>query len=115
MKFPSNREPTLPLNPGKEPLDDPTPLVTAQLPAVLRRLANAIGSVRRDHLGALLAQRCVQFVAVLRAIANQILRPRLDHVEVERQLDQRDFAVIGGVRGDRERQSVTIAICRSHR
>ena len=109
MLFPSNQEPTLPLNPGKEPLDDPTPLVAAQPPAVLRRLANAIGSVRRDHLGALLAQLCIQFVAVVRASANQTLHLRLDHVEVERQLDQRDLVVIGRMRRDRARQAVPIA------
>ena len=113
MIFPSNQEPTLPLNPGKEPLDDPTPLVAAQPPTVLRRLANAIGSVRCDHLGALLAQLCIQFVAVVRASANQTLQLRLDHLEVERQLDQRDFVVSGRMRRDRAQRAVPIADRRS--
>ena len=98
----------LPLNPGEESLDDPTPLVTTQPRTVLSRLANAIGSVRCDYLVVMLATLCIQFVAVVRAIANQIFQSRLDHVEVERQLDQRDLVVIGPMRRDRERQAVTV-------
>ena len=47
----------------------------------------------------------------LRKIADQILRLGLDHVEVEAQLYQPNFVVIGGMRADRERQSMTIHDC----
>jgi hypothetical protein len=106
--LPANQEPTLPLNPCKEALDDPPPLVAAQAPSVLGLALGAVGFVRSDHLGALLAQLCVQRIAVVRAISDQILGPRLDHVEVEGELHQRDFVVIRRMRGDRQRQSVTI-------
>jgi hypothetical protein len=46
------------------------------------RLA-AVGTVRRDHLDAILSQRLVQWIAVIGAIANQVLRLGFDHVEVE--------------------------------
>src|SRR5215471_7733042 len=64
--------------------------------------------MRRDHLDAVLAQLLIEWIAVVGAIADQILRLGLDHVEVEAQLYQPNFVVIGGMRADRERQSMTI-------
>src|SRR5260370_34194337 len=63
--------------------------------------------MRRDHLDAFLAQLLIEWIAVVGAIADQILRLGLDHVEVEAQLYQPNFVVIGGMRADRERQSMT--------
>jgi hypothetical protein len=77
---------TLPLNPGEEPLDDPASFVAAQPSTVRGLVADAIGTVRRDHLRALFAQCRVEFVTVIRAVADQILRLRFDHVEVEGQM-----------------------------
>jgi hypothetical protein len=59
---------------------------------------------RRDHLDAVLAQLLIEWIAVVCAIADQILRLGLDHVEVEAQLYQPNFVVIGGMRADRERR-----------
>src|SRR2546423_12578865 len=67
--------------------------------------------MRRDHLDAFLAQLLIEWIAVVGAIADQILRLGLDHVEVEAQLYQPNFVVIGGMRADRERQSMTIHDC----
>src|SRR6476659_3481272 len=67
--------------------------------------------MRRDHLDAVLAQLLIEWIAVVGAIADQILRLGLDHVEVEAQLYQPNFVVIGGMRADRERQSMTIHDC----
>src|SRR6266699_4200583 len=67
--------------------------------------------MRRDHLDAVLAQLLIEWIAVVGAIADQILRLGLDHVEVEAQLYEPNFVVIGGMRADRERQSMTIHDC----
>src|SRR5947208_10086092 len=67
--------------------------------------------MRRDHLDAVLAQLLMVWIAVVGAIADQIFRLGLDHVEVEAQLYQPNFVVIGGMRADRKRQSMTIHDC----
>src|SRR5204862_7611512 len=67
--------------------------------------------MRRDHLDAVLAQLLIEWIAVVDAIADQIFRLGLDHVEVEAQLYQPNFVVIGGMRADRKRQSMTIHDC----
>src|SRR5256885_4087476 len=67
--------------------------------------------MRRDHLDAVLAQLLIEWIAVVGAIADQILRLGLDHVEVEAKLYQPNFVVIGGMRADRKRQSMTIHDC----
>src|SRR5213075_3442014 len=67
--------------------------------------------MRRDHLDAVLAQLLIEWIAVVGAIADQIFRLGLDHVEVEAQLYEPNFVVIGGMRADRERQSMTIHDC----
>src|SRR5213076_3404581 len=67
--------------------------------------------MRRYHLDAVLAQLLIEWIAVVGAIADQILRLGLDHVEVEAQLYQPTFVVIGGMRADRKRQSMTIHDC----
>src|SRR5207249_8936333 len=67
--------------------------------------------MRRDHLDAVLAQLLIEWIAVVGPIADQILRLGLDHVEVEAQLYEPNFVVIGGMRADRERQSMTIHDC----
>ena len=79
----------------------------AQPPAVLS-LALAARLVRRNHFDALFAQLLVEPIAVVGLVANQVLGLRLDHVEVERQLHQRDLVVVRRVRRDRQRQSVAI-------
>ena len=92
----------MPLYPGKEPLNDPTSFVAAQSRTVLRRLANAIGSVWRDQFRPFIVQFRIQVVAIVRAISNRIFRSRLDHVEIEPSLDQRDVVAIGDMRGNCE-------------
>src|SRR5205809_5934871 len=67
--------------------------------------------MRRDHLDAVLTQLLIEWIAVVGAIADQIFRLGLDHVEVEAQLYQPNFVVIGGMRADRKRQSMTIHDC----
>jgi hypothetical protein len=49
----------------------------------LRGRLAAVGTVRRDHLNAVVSQLLIQRIAVIGAIADQILRFGFDHVEVE--------------------------------
>ena len=88
MILPTNQDPTLPLNPGKEALDDPSPLVTTQSAPILGgRLS--VGTMRRNHLNALVAHGLVERIAVVRVVADQVLRLCFDHVKVEAQLYER--------------------------
>lgn len=98
----------MPLQLGKEPFHNPTPVVAPQASAILRLWLGAVGFVRRNHFDPLLSQFLVQWVSVIGAIANQALGFRLDHVEIKTQLHQGDFLMIGGMRADRERQTVAI-------
>ena len=81
--FPADEDATLPLYPGEEALDQPASHVTTQPSPILRGRLTAVGTVRRDHLNAVVAQLLIQRIAVIGAIADQILGLGFDHVEVE--------------------------------
>jgi MFS family permease len=81
--FPAHQDTTLPLQPGKEALDQPAPCVSTQTAAVLGWRLHAIGAVRRDQLDAILAQAVVKRVAVVGAITDKIFRFGFDQVEIE--------------------------------
>jgi hypothetical protein len=74
----------------------------------LRGRLAAIGAVRRNHFDPISAQLLVERIAVVRAITDQVLRLGLDHVEVETQLYQTDFMMVGSMRAYRKRQSMAI-------
>ncbi len=80
--FPADQDATLRLYPGDEALDPPTSHVRLS-----RRRSCVgglpVGTVRRDHLNAVVSQFLMQRIAVTGAIADQILRLGFDHVEVE--------------------------------
>src|SRR4029077_6172386 len=81
--LPADEDATLPLYPSEEPLDEPSPRVTALPSPILRGRLAAIGTMRRDHLNAVVSQLLIQRIAVMGVIADQILRLGFDHVEVE--------------------------------
>jgi hypothetical protein len=54
MIFPSDEDPALPLDPGKEAFDQPAPQEASQAAPVLRRRFRSVRAVRRDHLDAIL-------------------------------------------------------------
>ena len=54
MIFPSDEDPTLPLDPGEEAFDQPAPQEASQAAPVLRRRLRSVRAVRRDHLDAIL-------------------------------------------------------------
>ena len=105
----SEKETTMPLQPRKEALDQPAPLIATQSTTVL--CPTTLAAVAPD---AARSSRCLPFaaprqpVAVIRLVANQILRLRFDHVEVETQLHQRHFMMIGSVRANRQSKQSTL-------
>ena len=105
--LPTNQQPPLPLQPRKEPFNEPAALIAPQAAAVLG-LEFSIGAMRRDHLHPLLLQVVIEPIAVIRFVANQMLRLGLQHVEVETELHQRDFMMIRRMRAHRERQAMAI-------
>src|SRR6516165_10095507 len=64
--------------------------------------------MRRNHFDAVAAQLLIQWIAVVSAIADEVLRLGLEHVEVETELNQTHFVVVGRMRTDRERLAMAI-------
>src|SRR6516165_5360772 len=64
--------------------------------------------MRRNHFDAVAAQLLIQWIAVVSAIADEVLWLGSDHVEVETELNQTHFVVVGRMRTDRERQAMAI-------
>jgi hypothetical protein len=54
--------------------------------------------VRSDHFDAISAQLLVKRITVVGKIANQVFRVGFDHVEVEAQLHQAEFMMVGRMR-----------------
>jgi hypothetical protein len=94
MIFPAHQQSPLPLDPGKESLDDPAALISAQPPTILGLGLLAIRLVWRNQFNALIAKLSIQRIAVIHLVTDQVLRLRLYHVEVEGQLHQRDFMMV---------------------
>ena len=107
VAFPANQQAPLPLEPGKEPLDEPAALVPPQAAAILR-LEFPGGSMRRNHVDPVLLEGVIEPITIVGAIANEMLGLDLQHVEVETELHQRDLMMIGRVRPHREWQPMTI-------
>ena len=55
IELPADKNAALPLNPGKEPFDQPAPGISPKSASILRGALATIGSVRRDHLDAVFA------------------------------------------------------------
>ncbi len=81
MIFPADQDATLRLYPGDEALDRPTSVWLSHRRSCVGWLP--VGTVRRDHLNAVVSQFLILRIAVIGAIADQILRLGFDHVEVE--------------------------------
>lgn len=97
--------------PGKQPLDFPSPHVATQRPAVLR-LAS-LGSVWRNHLCAVvLHQALIQLVAIIRLVADQPLRHLRHDSLLQRFFHQLHFSWRSTFcpQGDRK----TMAVCNAH-
>ena len=55
IKLPTDKNATLPLDPGEEPFDQPAPGISPKSASILRGAPAAIGSMWRDHLNAVFA------------------------------------------------------------
>ena len=64
--------------------------------------------MRRNHLDAVVLQIIIEAIAVVGFVADQFLRLRFDHVEIKGQLNERYLMVIGSVRGNGKRQTVSV-------
>jgi hypothetical protein len=107
LVLPADEEPPLPLQPGKEAFDEPAPFVSAEVASILS-LEFPSGAMRRDHVDAVLLEILIEAIAVIGPVSDEMFRLGLQHVEVETELDQGDFMMIGGMRTDRERKSMAI-------
>ncbi len=105
--FPANQQPPLPLQPGKEPFDEPAAVIAPQVAAILG-LECAGGPMRRDHIHTVLLEVIIELIAGIRAIADQVLGLGFQHVEVKTELHQGDLMMIGRMRAHRQRQPMTI-------
>lgn len=111
IKLPADEETPAPLNPGEEAFDQPAASISAELAAVLGERLHPVRTMQGDHRDALAAQFLVEAIAIVGAIADEVIRLGLDHVEVEAELHQANFVMVGGVRAHRQRQAVAIHNC----
>ncbi len=107
VALPADQQASLPLDPHKEPFDEPAGWILAQMTPVLG-FQFARRSVRGNHVHAVLLKVIVEPIAVIGAIADEVLRLGFEHVEVESQLHERDLMMIGGMRAHREWQPMAI-------
>jgi hypothetical protein len=112
MIFISHQNPPVVLQPRKQPLDFPPPLVASQLPPILRPRLPAIALVRRDHLDVERFKLYIQWVRVVRLIADQSLRLLIDKALNESFSHKGDFMRRSRRRVDGDRK--TIAVCHCH-
>jgi hypothetical protein len=109
MVFITHQNSTKVLQPRKQALHFPAPLVTSQLPTILRLRLLAITFVRRNHFNVEGRQVSIQGVRVIRFIANQALRLLVGEAFDQSFPDQGDFVRRSRfcVNGDRK----TSAVC----
>ncbi len=82
------------VEPGKETLHLPAPLVAPQLTSILRRRAFAATTVWRNELHAtLVPESLVEFVAVVGLVSDEPFGEFINEAVVERGLD--DFDLVG--------------------
>jgi hypothetical protein len=105
-------QPSVVLQPSKEPLDLPPSAVAAQTPAILCRGISPIFSVRSYHLYPLFCQLLIQWVTIISLIPYQMLRPLIGKTLIQSFSDKGDFmwASRRRVHGDRK----TRAVCHCH-
>ena len=85
VMLPADEQAPLPLQPGKEALDEPAALLAAEGPTVLG-LEFPGRPVWCNHVHAVLLEVSIEPIAGTGTIANQVLGLGLQHVEVETEL-----------------------------
>src|SRR6476660_9681992 len=109
MIFVTHQNPPVVLQPRKQPLNLPAPLVAPQLPPVLRLGLFPILPMWRDHLDVERLKLCVQRVRVIRFVADQSFRLLINKALDESFAHKGDFMWRSRrcVNGDRK----TSAVC----
>lgn len=112
MIFIAHQNPPVVLQPRKQPLDFPAPLVAPQLPSVLCLCLLPVALVRRDHLDVKPCHLRIQRIGVIRFIADQSFRLIIHKAFDESFADKGDFMRRSRrrVNGDRK----TSAVCHCH-
>src|SRR5256714_1046348 len=111
MIFIAHQNPTEVLQPRKQPLDFPAPLVTPQLPPVLRLRLLPVALVWRNHLNRERLQFRIQRVRVVRLVANQSLRLLIDKPLNESFANKGDFMRASRLRVDGDRKTSSVCHC----
>ncbi len=112
MIFVTNQYPPEALQPRKQLLHFPPPLVAPQLPPGLRLRLLPIALVRRDHLNIETRKLLIQRVRVIRLIADQSFRLLVGKTLYESFADKGDFMRRSRLRVDGDRK--TSAVCHCH-
>lgn len=115
MIFVTHKNPAEVLQPRKQPLHFPAPLVAPQLPPVLRLRLLAVALVRSDHLYVDHFQLRIQRVRVVCLIADQSFRLPIDKALDESSSDKRDFMRRSSLRVDGERKTKAVCHCQELR
>jgi hypothetical protein len=107
----SHQNPTEVLQPRKQPLHFPPPLVASQLPPILRLHLLPVALVRRDHLYVERFKLCIQRVRVVRFIADQSLRLLIYEALNESFSDKSDFMRRSRLSVDGDRKTSRVCHC----
>ena len=107
IKLPADKNATLPLYPGEEGFDQPTPGISPKPTSILRGALAAIGSCGAT-ISMPSSRNWSSGVTIIGADANEGLGLGFNHVKVKAQLGQAHFMMICGVRTRRRRQVMAI-------
>lgn len=106
-----NQNPTEILQPCKQTLDLPAPLVAPKFPSVLRFLPLAIGFMRRDQFSCKLGKAFIQWIRIISFIADQLSWSLVGKTRTESLFDKSDFMRLSTFRVDGERKTSRVCHC----
>lgn len=98
----------MPLKSSKEPLYQPSAVISSQVSTILSRLLPPVYFVKRDHIDSLFTKIIFQIVAVICLITNKFFRLNHDHVKFKGQLNQCHFMMVRSMRANSYRKAITV-------
>lgn len=110
--FIAHQNPAEVLQPRKQPLNFPSPFISAQFAPVLRLRFHAIRFMRRDQLDTYFCQLLIQWVTVIRFVANQSFGLIIDKALDKSFSHKGDLMRRSRLRVDGDRK--TRAVCHCH-
>src|ERR1041384_1665571 len=111
----THQNPPVVLQPRKQPLDFPAPLVAPQLPPALRIGLPTVALVRRNHLNAERPKLCIQRVRIVGFIADQSFGLVIDKALDESFTDKGDCMRRSRCRVDGDRKNSAVCHCQERR